>query len=66
MFMSHFIVNVGMTLGLMPVTGINFPFMSYGGTNLLFSFSGLGILMGMRKYASSAHKDETKNEFLGL
>jgi len=66
MFMSHFIVNVGMTLGLMPVTGINFPFMSYGGTNLLFSFSGLGILMGMRKYARSAHKDETKNEFLGL
>jgi rod shape determining protein RodA len=66
MFMSHFIVNVGMTLGLMPVTGINFPFMSYGGTNLLFSFSGLGILMGMRRYSKSAHKDDTKHEFLGL
>ncbi len=66
MFISHFIVNVGMCLGLMPVTGINFPFMSYGGTNLLSSFVGLGILMGMGKYKRSAHKDATKNEFLGL
>ena len=66
MFMSHFIVNVGMCLGLLPVTGINFPFMSYGGTNLLSSFAGLGMLMGMRRYGRSTHKDETKNEFLGL
>ncbi len=66
MFMSHFIVNVGMCLGLLPVTGINFPFMSYGGTNLLTSFAGLGIFMGMRKYERGTHKDATKNEFLGL
>ena len=66
LFMSHFLVNVGMALGLMPVTGIPFPFMSYGGTNLLTSFSGLGILMGMRKYKRDAHKDSIKNEFLGL
>lgn len=66
MFMSHFIVNVGMCLGLMPVTGINFPFMSYGGTNLLASFTGLGILMGMSRYRRSAHKEATEKEFLGL
>ena len=66
LFMSHFLVNVGMTLGLMPVTGITFPFMSYGGTNLLSSFTALGILMGMRKYRRDAHKDTIKNEFLGL
>ncbi|MFA5764137.1 MAG: rod shape-determining protein RodA [archaeon] len=66
MFMSHFLVNVGMCLGLMPVTGINFPFMSYGGTNLLTSFVGLGVLMGMSKYERDAHKDAIKNEFLGL
>jgi rod shape determining protein RodA len=66
MFMSHFIVNTGMCLGLMPVTGITFPFMSYGGTNLLSSFAGLGILMGMRRYGRTAHKDAVKNEFLGL
>ena len=66
LFMSHFLVNVGMTLGLMPVTGITFPFMSYGGTNMLTSFTGLGILMGMRRYRRDAHKDSIKNEFLGL
>lgn len=65
MFMSHFIINVGMCLGLMPVTGINFPFMSYGGTNILSSFTGLGILMGMRRYRRDVHKDSVKNEFLG-
>ena len=66
LFMSHFFVNTGMALGLMPVTGIPFPFMSYGGTNLLTSFVGLGILMGMRRYRRDAHKDTIKNEFLGL
>lgn len=66
MFISHFLVNVGMNLGLMPVTGITFPFMSYGGTNLLTSFVGLGILMGMRRYGRSAHKEMMKNEFLGM
>ncbi|MFH1454906.1 MAG: FtsW/RodA/SpoVE family cell cycle protein [bacterium] len=66
LFISHFLVNVGMSLGLMPVTGITFPFMSYGGTNLLSSFVGLGILMGMRRYRRYAHKDTVKNEFLGL
>ena len=66
MFMSHFVINVGMCLGLLPVTGINFPFMSYGGTNLLTNFTGLGMLMGMRRYERGTHKDATKNEFLGL
>ena len=65
-FMSHFLVNAGMCLGLMPVTGINFPFMSYGGTNLLSSFVALGLLTGMSHYKRDAHKDSIKNEFLGL
>lgn len=66
MFISHFLVNVGMNIGIMPVTGITFPFMSYGGTNLLTSFIGLGILMGMRRYQRSAHKEMMTNEFLGI
>jgi rod shape determining protein RodA len=66
MFFSHFLINVGMNIGIMPVTGITFPFMSYGGTNLLTSFTALGILNGMRRYSRSAHKEMMKNEFLGI
>jgi rod shape determining protein RodA len=65
-FMGHIIVNIGMNLGLMPVTGIPLPFMSYGGSHLLTEFAGLGILMSMRKYGRSAHRDDMKNEFLGV
>ena len=65
-FMSHILVNIGMNLGLMPVTGIPLPFMSYGGSHLLIEFSGLGILMSMRKYGRSVHRDDMKNEFLGI
>ncbi len=64
-FMSHMLVNIGMNLGLMPVTGITLPFMSYGGSHLLTEFMALGILMSMRSYARSAHPDDIKNEFLG-
>jgi len=64
-FMSHILINIGMNLGLMPITGIPLPFMSYGGSHLVTEFAGLGILMNMRKYARSAHRDDMKNEFLG-
>ena len=65
-FMSHFIVNIGMNIGIMPATGITLPFMSYGGSHLLTEFIGLGILMGMNKYRRVAHKDDMRNEFLGI
>ncbi len=61
----HFVINVGMNIQLLPVTGITLPFLSYGGTHLVTEFSGLGILMGMRRYSRVAHKDVTKNEFVG-
>lgn len=66
LFMSHFAINVGMNVGLLPITGITLPFMSYGGTHLLAGFTGLGILMGMRRYRMTTHRDVMKNEFLGL
>lgn len=65
-FIAHFVINVGMNMGLLPVTGITLPFMSYGGSHLLAEFSGLGILMGMRRYERDAHKDSMQNEFLGV
>ena len=63
---SQFVINVGMNMGILPVTGITVPFMSYGGSHLLTEFVGLGILMSMRKYGRPAHKDVIKNEFLGI
>ncbi len=66
MITSHFTIHIGMNIGLLPVTGITIPFMSYGGSHLLAEFVGLGILMGMRKYARVAHRDDMRNEFLGL
>ena len=61
----HFIINVGMNIQLLPVTGTTLPFLSYGGTHLVTEFVGLGMLMGMRRYNRVAHKDVTKNEFVG-
>lgn len=66
LFIVHFIINVGMNIGLLPVTGVPLPFVSYGGSHLLTSFFGLGILMGMRNYRRAAHKELMKNEFLGI
>jgi rod shape determining protein RodA len=64
--LSHFIINVGMNIGLLPVTGLTLPFVSYGGSHLLVEFLGLGILMGMRRYSRGFHRDDMKNEFLGI
>jgi rod shape determining protein RodA len=65
-FMSHFIINIGMNIGIMPVTGITLPFMSYGGSHIVTEFIGLGILMGMNRYRRVAHRDDMRNEFLGI
>ena len=41
-------VNVGMVIGLMPVTGIPLPLLSYGGSSVLFTFLALGVAMNVR------------------
>ncbi len=41
----QFFVNIGMTLGLMPVTGLPLPFLSYGGTSLVLSWTLVGLLV---------------------
>jgi rod shape determining protein RodA len=45
-------VNVGMVIGIMPITGIPLPFLSYGGTSILVSFAGVGMLesIHMRRF----------------
>lgn len=42
------LVNVGMVIGFMPVTGIPLPLMSYGGSSVLFTFLALGVVMNVR------------------
>jgi rod shape determining protein RodA len=41
-------INIGMCIGLMPVTGIPLPLMSYGGSSIIFTFLALGIVMNVR------------------
>ena len=45
-------VNVGMTMGIMPITGIPLPFISYGGSNMLTNFIAVGLLLNihMRRF----------------
>ena len=43
----HFIINMGSTLGLLPVIGIGLPFVSYGGSNLLTVAALIGIIQGV-------------------
>jgi rod shape determining protein RodA len=62
---GHIIVNIGMNIGIMPVTGIPLPFMSYGGSHLLGEFIGLGIILSMARYERAIHRGDIDKEFVG-
>ncbi len=47
MFLFHTFENIGMCMGLMPVTGIPLPFISYGGTSLVTSLISIGLVMSV-------------------
>lgn len=47
------IVNIGVVTGSMPITGIPLPFISFGGTNLVFTLAGIGMLLNISRYVSS-------------
>ncbi len=47
MLASHVLINIAMNLGIFPVIGIPLPFVSYGGSNLIANFLGLGILLSI-------------------
>ena len=52
MFSFHFLINVGMTMGIMPITGIPLMFVSYGGSALFTAMTGIGLSMSIyvRRY----------------
>ena len=48
MFAIQMFVNVGMTVGIMPITGIPLPFVSYGGTSLIANYMAVGMLLSIQ------------------
>jgi rod shape determining protein RodA len=47
MFAVHIVINIGMTMGLMPITGIPLPFVSYGGSSMLTNMIAIGLILGV-------------------
>ena len=51
LFSIHIAVHAGMNMGVLPVTGITFPFMSYGGSHLVTEWLALGMLSSMKRHS---------------
>jgi len=47
---SHAFIGAAVNIGLLPVTGIPFPLISYGGSSMLFLMIGLGILQSTKRH----------------
>jgi len=60
MFLFHVLVNVGMTMGIMPVTGIPLPFISYGRSSLVVSVMSLGLLQSIAMRSRSEVSKQPK------
>ena len=52
MFLFHVVQNIGMTTGLLPITGIPLPFLSYGGSNMITNMAGIGLVLNVTKNRS--------------
>lgn len=57
MFLFHVFLNIGMTMGIMPVAGVPLPFLSYGGTALIIDMIAIGILSSVRVGNPPPRKD---------
>ena len=51
MLMFQVFVNVGMTIGIMPITGIPLPLMSYGGSSVITTLMAIGVLQSIHAQA---------------
>jgi len=52
MLLFHVLENIAMTLGLMPITGIPLPFLSYGGSNMMTNMGGVGLVLHVTRNRS--------------
>ena len=50
MFAYQIIQNIGMTVAVIPVTGVTLPFLSYGGSSLLITMISIGIILNVSRY----------------
>lgn len=57
---SHIVVNIGAMTGVFPLTGVTLPFLSFGGTSLLFTSLGLGVVFCISRYTT--HQKLTEQE----
>jgi rod shape determining protein RodA len=64
-FLAHFMLHVGINMGVLPVTGTTIPFMSYGGSHILAEFLSLGMLSGMAAYGRAVPRFALSREFEG-
>jgi rod shape determining protein RodA len=55
MFFFHIVENIGMTMGVMPITGIPLPFISYGGTSMVTSIIAIGIALNINIRKKKLH-----------
>ena len=60
LIMTHVVVNVGAMTGVFPLTGVTLPFLSFGGTSLLFMMLGLGLVFHISRYTSHRTIDDVK------
>ncbi|MHB8913425.1 MAG: FtsW/RodA/SpoVE family cell cycle protein [Minisyncoccota bacterium] len=65
LFAAHTMIHVGISLGLLPVTGTTIPFMSSGGSHLVLEFAALGIVTSLARHGRGAVRDLGANEYLG-
>jgi rod shape determining protein RodA len=55
MFLPQVVINIGMNIGILPVTGIPLPFLSYGGSSLLVMMTSLGIVQSVARHSKNLH-----------
>ncbi|MNT39963.1 Lipid II flippase FtsW [compost metagenome] len=59
---SHVMLNVAAMIGLVPLTGITLPLLSFGGTSMVFIVGALGLAFQLSRYTSHRVNKETDNE----